>query len=114
MVTLAQLLQLGEFGTSVRRHHNDGTSTTGAQSASQTMVSLPPQPPQSASQSTQYGNPPGDYVDDIAMESQPPSGTSSDSSTISVDTVNGIQQLIWRTQPSPHPLPLVRTILQSA
>eukprot|EP00971_Amphidinium_carterae_P258285 5126879-Amphidinium_carterae.2 len=80
------------------------------------MVPLPPQPPQSAPQSTQVDNPPGDNVDDITLESQPPSGTSSDSSTIYVDTANGIQieQLIWRTQPSPQCSPLVRTIPQSA
>eukprot|EP00971_Amphidinium_carterae_P000556 11168-Amphidinium_carterae.1 len=69
--------------TSVRHRHNDGSTMTGAQLASQTMeaVPLPPQPPQSPPQP--QSPPPGDNIDNVTMAtSQPGSATYLDSSTI--------------------------------
>eukprot|EP00971_Amphidinium_carterae_P017606 346745-Amphidinium_carterae.1 len=51
------------------------------------------------------------FPDNVTMEAQPHSGGSSDSSSISQETVHGVEQLIWRTQPSPQCSRMVRQVL---
>eukprot|EP00971_Amphidinium_carterae_P266911 5294337-Amphidinium_carterae.5 len=71
---------------------------------------LPPQPPQSAQPAQQADTLP----DDVTVEAQPPSASSSDSSSISEDAIHGFEQLMWRTQPSPQCSPMARQVLQGA